>query len=77
MGMGAGQAAALSPDIGRAKQSMISVFGLLDMVKHKFLGVVLISIETLTIHSNAEPSNRQWICLGERARRNQGSKISY
>jgi len=32
MGMGAGQAAALAPDIGKAKPAMINIFGLIDKV---------------------------------------------
>ncbi len=32
MGMGAGQAAALAPDLGRAKPAMQSIFALIDRV---------------------------------------------
>ena len=35
MGIGAGQAAALTPDIGRAKSAMESIFHILDLVKLK------------------------------------------
>ena len=35
MGIGAGQAAALTPDIGRAKSAMESIFHILDLVKFK------------------------------------------
>jgi hypothetical protein len=43
MGMGAGQAAALAPDIGKAKPAMLSIFGLIDTVrehadKHAMMG---------------------------------------
>jgi hypothetical protein len=32
MGMGAGQAAAIAPDVGKAKPALLSIFRLLDTV---------------------------------------------
>ena len=47
MGMGAGQAAAIAPDVGKAKPAMLSIFGLLDTV----------CVDSLEPHTHAHIEN--------------------
>ena len=62
MGMGAGQAAGIAPDVGKAKPAMLSVFGLIDLVRAAHILDFLLKSAKIIIQYSWD--ERPWVLDG-------------